>query len=61
MFERAIINGMIRILNNQVIIKEHMGIIKSREKYVDDEYYLDCQAIEELENACPYETIYIGE
>lgn len=50
MFEQAIINGLIRILENQVTIKEHMGIIKTREKYVDDEYYSDAIAIEDLEN-----------
>ena len=27
-----------------------MGIIKCREKYVDDEYYSDAIAIEDLEN-----------
>ena len=53
MNEQAIINGLIRILENQVTIKEHMGIIKTREKHVDDEYYLDCQAIEFLEE-CLY-------
>lgn len=49
MFERVIINGLIRILENQITIKKHMGIIKTREKYVDDEYYSDTIAIEDLE------------
>lgn len=48
MNERAIINGLIRILENQVTIKEHMGIIKTREKHFDNEYYSDAIAIEDL-------------
>jgi hypothetical protein len=49
MLETAIINALIRIIENQITIKEHMGIIKTREKYVDDEYYSDVVAIEDLE------------
>ena len=49
MLEREIINALLRILNNQITIKEHLGIIKTRQKYVDDEYYSDCIAIEDLE------------
>ena len=54
MKEQIIINALIRILKNQVTIKEHMGLIKTRDKYVDDEYYSDAIAIEDLE-CCIYE------
>ena len=50
MKEREIIDALIRIIRNQITIKEHLGIIKTRQKYVDDEYYSDCIAIEDLEN-----------
>lgn len=50
MKEREIIDALIRIIQNQITIKEHLGIIKTREKYVDDEYYSDRIAIEDLEN-----------
>ena len=50
MLEREIIDALIRILRNQITIKEHLGIIKTRQKYIDDEYYSDCIAIEDLEH-----------
>jgi hypothetical protein len=39
--DKRVLEGLIRILENQVTIKEHLGIIKSRSTYDDDEYYRD--------------------
>ena len=44
----VIIDALIRILENQITIKEHLGIIKSRSVYDDNEYYHDLKSIEEL-------------
>lgn len=42
------IDALVRILENQITIKEHLGIIKSRSKYDDNEYYRDMGFITEL-------------
>lgn len=44
-----VLEGLIRILENQVTIKEHFGIIKERRRYSDDEYYRDSLVLEGLE------------
>lgn len=39
--DEKILETLIRILENQVTIKEHLGIIKGRNIYDDNEYYRD--------------------
>ena len=39
--DKRVLEGLIRILENQVTIKEHLGIIKGRSIYDDNEYYRD--------------------
>ena len=49
MLETAIIHALIRILENQITIKERLGIIRNRDRYIDNEFYLDDSTITDLE------------
>ena len=44
-----ILKALMRILDNQVTIKEHIGIIKQRDGWKDNEYYLDSTLLYEME------------
>ena len=46
---KVILEALIRILENQVTIKEHIGIIKERSSWGDNEYYRDSLVLNNLE------------
>lgn len=46
----TVLEGLIRILENQITIKEHIGIIKSHDSWNDNEYYRDQLVLRDMEN-----------
>lgn len=49
--DKVILEALIRILENQMTIKEHIGIIKQRDGWHDNEYYRDSLVLNNLEEA----------
>lgn len=47
--DKVILEALIRILENQMTIKEHIGIIKERSNWGDNEYYRDSLVLRNLE------------
>ena len=47
---KTMLEGLIRILENQITIKEHIGIIKSHDTWNDNEYYRDQLVLRDMEN-----------
>ena len=48
--DSRVLEGLIRILENQITIKEHIGIIKSHDTWNDNEYYRDQLVLRDMEN-----------
>ena len=54
MEDNILIDALVRILENQITIKEHLGIINKRNEHIDNEYYYDKEAIDKLEKLRDY-------
>ena len=50
MGDNVLIDALVRILENQITIKEHIGIINRRNEHIDNEYYYDKKIIDNLGN-----------